>query len=853
MSSPPDSNARIFALAEAIADGRAIDWAGIDVNPDDPAAQQVLDELRVLAALADLHRSPNPTMVLGSGDEPTMPVGDPAPREGWGSFRLIEELGRGTFGTVYRARDPRLDREVALKLIAAKAGSPEGASSVVDEGRLLAKLRHPNIVTVFGADIVDGVVGVWMELLRGRTLKEELASRGPLGAREAALVGIDLAHALAAVHRAGLVHRDIKAQNVMREEGGRIVLMDFGAGRDLQSRADRPLSVAGTPLYMAPELLAGQPATPASDLYGLGVLLYHLVTGEFPVDAQTMGELKAAHAAGRRRHLRDVRPDLPSAFIQAVESATAALPSARVPSAAALEHDLERVLQGLGAPATPADERRAQGKGKYWWLMLVAPLLLIATLALWNGWGAGPSVPTDAVIASIAVLPFSNLTGQADQEYLADGVTDILIGNLAQLRSIRVISRTSAMTYKGTRKPLATIAQELNVDGIIEGSVARSGDRLRVVVQLVRANEQHVWGQTYERPAADLFRVQGEISGMVADAIKLSLTPAERKSLTATPAMQVQAQDAFLRGLQRLNDQRPGSVRAALASLEEAVRLDPTSARAYATLSQCYLLAGTRGIMTPEESYAKALAAATRALQLDDTVAQAHTQLAEVKFYFEWDWQTARRGYERALALNPNDSHALARYSVYLSALDEHDAALKHATLAQALDPISPTVRNAPAMVLFYARRYDDAIAAFLHLKDTEPLSAVEHFGLGRAYAARGRFDDAIQEIAEATKPEGPLAVWTAELARIHAETGSRQEALRLLGELTARVNAVTPASLAFIYAALGDVDRAFQELNRAADQRAPILLWANVDPRLDTLRGDARYRALTKRIGLPQ
>jgi len=371
----------------------------------------------------------------------------------------------------------------------------------------------------------------------------------------------------------------------------------------------------------------------------------------------------------------------------------------------------------------------------------------------------------------------------------------------------------------------------------------------------VRANERHVWGQTYERPAADLFRVQGEISGMVADAIKLSLTPAERKSLTAAPAVQVQAQDAFLRGLQRMSDQRPGSVRAALAALEEAVRLDPTSARAYATLSQCYLLAGTRDIMTPDESYARALAAATRALQLDDTVAQAHTQLAEVKFYFEWDWQTARRGYERALELNPNNSHALARYALFLAALDEQEAALRQATLAQQLDPVSVTVRNAPAMVLFYARRYDEAIAAFLQLRDaqTSPPIAGEHFGLGRAYAARGRFDDAIEELALGIKLGGPRPLLTAEIARIHAETGNRPEALRLLGELTSGGAVVTPANLAFIYAALGDVDRAFQELNRAADQRAPILLWANVDPRLDTLRGDARYRALTKRIGLPQ
>ena len=223
---------------------------------------------------------------------------------------------------------------------------------MVYEGRLLAKLRHPNIVTVFGADIVDGVVGIWMELLRGRTLKDELESRGPLNAHEAAVVGIELTHALAAVHRAGLVHRDIKAQNVMREEGGRIVLMDFGAGRDLRGREDQPVS-AGTPLYMAPELLAGEQASAATDLYSVGVLVHHLVTGEFPVVA-SIDELRAAHAAGRRRRLRDVRPTLPSAFIHAVEHATAASASDRVPSAAALEHHLERVLRRTGrAAASP--------------------------------------------------------------------------------------------------------------------------------------------------------------------------------------------------------------------------------------------------------------------------------------------------------------------------------------------------------------------------------------------------------------------------------------------------------------------------------------------------------------------
>jgi TolB-like protein len=334
---------------------------------------------------------------------------------------------------------------------------------------------------------------------------------------------------------------------------------------------------------------------------------------------------------------------------------------------------------------------------------------LALTIGIWN-WGAirdriwpPPAVPVSTVIRSLAVLPFQNLSGEQSQEYVADGVSHLLAHKLALLRSLRVISATSAMTYKGTKKSIPEIARELTIDGIVEGTVARSGDRVRITVRLVRANDEQVWGQDYEQSAADLFRVQGEIARMIAEAVKLSLTAEQQREL-ATPSVKAQAQDAFLRGMQRMNDLRAETLRLALGDLLEATRLDPGSARAWATLSQCYLLLGTRGILTNDDAYEKALSAATHALQLDNTVSEAHTELAEVKFYHEWNWEWAQREYELALELNPNNSHAMARYSLFLSALGRHEEAIEKAREAARLDPLTGTVRFAPGMALFYAR-----------------------------------------------------------------------------------------------------------------------------------------------------
>lgn len=832
----PIDNEDVLKLAEAVADGQPWDAASAD---DDPLVAQ----LRVLARLSDVHRS---EVLEGTGARrPFTP--EPAPAE-WGPFKIVEEIGRGSFGVVYRARDVRLDRDIALKLFPPQVDAGR-TPTIVSEGRLLAKVLHPNIITVFGADVIDGRVGIWMEHLQGRTLQQELDDRGPLGAREAALIGIDICRALAAVHHAGLVHRDVKAQNVMRAEGGRIMLMDFGAGRET-AEIHRDV-LAGTPLYMAPEVIAGGTATAAADLYSLGVLLYHLVTNDFPVTASTLDELRAAHASGTPKRLRDVRPDLPASFIKTVEDATAPDPDSRIPTAAAFESRLEAVLVSTDGPRSV----------RWPWRRLVTAAALLVSASLAVGFYSDnirnflSLAPSATGIRSLVILPFDNLTGQENQDYLAASITQIINGNLAALKPLSVTSNASAMSYKDKKLDVAEIAAQLEVDGIVSGGVTKSGDKVLINVELRRADGAVVWSGAFEPTDETLFPVTGQIAQGIADAIRLSLTAQERQALRQIPGMQGEALEAFLHGLQRLNFFQPESLKLALVDLQRAVSLDETSARAFAALSQCYRLLAASGDTTIVEPQKKALAAATKALELDPTIAQAHLEIAEVKFNYEWNWQEAGRAYQQALDRNPNNSQAMARYSQYLAALGRFDEAIPLAKEALRLDPFTTgalSVRYAPGMTLYYARQYDEAIAEFQALAKLPPytLFGSDYVGLGRALAARGRYDEAVAALQNALR-ELPHPAWKSELARIHADAGHVNEARRLLAEL--RSQGAQPIYIATVLIALGETDAALAELNRAADKRAVSLLWMNVDPRFDPIRSDPRFRELADRIGIPR
>jgi serine/threonine-protein kinase len=843
----------LVELATAISDGESLDWDTIESSARTDQDRALIRELRILSGLAAIHRqhsdavrSPGDAGATSDAEAATQTA--PATLGTWGDLTLMTRLGGGAFGDVYQAWDPKLAREVALKLLRRRPSAGDVEALVINEGRLLARVRHPNVVTVFGADRIDGRVGLWMDYIKGRTLEQIVRQQGPFGADEAAVVGVDLCRALAAVHAAGLVHGDIKAHNVMREDGGRIVLMDFGAGRELATRqGDAAADGAGTPIYMAPELFRGAEPSVRSDIYSLGVLLDHLVTGSYPVAARTSADVRAAHAKGERRLLRDARPDLPAAFIQVVERATSPDPQERFASAGAMEAALTR---GLDVPVS-----RKERTSTRFWFAAAAALALVAGVWAWRSTTRQPT-PTAgaAVVRSLAVLPFVNSAG-ADEEYFSDGTTELLTARLSKIGSLKVISHTSTLRYKGTQRTPVDIAADLKVDALLSGSIAKSRDRVRLSAQIIQAGTgQLLWADSYERQLTDYFVLQSDLVRDVVRNIRVALSPDQAASLAEQATSQPEAQDAYLKGAAAMQSFSESGLRAAIDHFKRAIELDPRYARAYASLAQAYALLGPGYKAMPrDESYALTREAAAKALELDERLNAAHYAMSFVKFDFEFDWPAAEAHLRRALELSPSDANAHQHYGTYLSAMGDREGSIRELRLARELDPFLTERRSELAMVLYYARRYEEALAELQSGSQIDPQFEMFRFGLARVYDAMQRPREALGEL-ESLRERNDSAK-QAELARVRARLGDVKQARTLLSALEdARrqaASAVAPESLAHVYVALKEPDRALALLEEGFAGRSPGLCWLKVDPRFDDLRADARFTNLLARLRL--
>ena len=596
----------------------------------------------------------------------------PFARLTWGPLEIRRTIGHGRFGTVHVAWDPTLEREVALKILR----SADQSAAVIREARLLARVRHPNVVTVYGVDQHDNAVGLWMDLIEGLTLRQVLAVRGVLGAQEAALIAIDLCRAVAAVHKAGLLHRDIKVHNVMREAGGRIVLMDFGAG-EVRSDPTRAVDgIIGTPVYAAPEIFSGAPATIASDVYSVGVVLYHLVTMRYPVEGETMYDIAAAHERKDVTPLSDRRPELPESFTRVVEHALERDPARRYRSCGALQQDLVNALELETAAATRTIPARRR-----------------------------------AGIPSMAVLPFVSLGPDQDVEYFCNGLAEEILTALGKVAGLRVASRTSSFGVRQTDTDIRSICRQLEVEAVLEGTVRKAGDRVRITAQLVSAEDGcHLWSEGYVRDIADVFAVQEEIARNVVDRLKVSLTGISREPLIRRYTDNQRAYHSYLKGRFYWLRRYHGGLQAALEHFEQAIREDAGYALAHAGVADAYAIIGLYSLQRPRVAFARALAAAERALAIDPDLPEAHTSVALVSLG-DWDFAGAAREFARALELDSNQAMARIYWSWLMVLQGDIAGAVEQARTAQELEPLSPLVNGSVAHTLYLARRYEEAIA----------------------------------------------------------------------------------------------------------------------------------------------
>ncbi len=827
---------RLDDLFESVADGSPVDWDAVAAAAE-PKQQRLLQHLRVVAGVAEVHRSStvdDGSLTTGAAPVPVRDGDRPMPS--WGHMLLLGKVGEGAFGEVYRARDSWLDRDVALKLLKADAASRLPVTRLIAEARSLARVRHPNVVTVHGADIHDGRVGLWMDFVHGSTLAQIVAERGAFSAAEAAIIGQELCRAVAAVHAGGLVHRDIKAQNVMRESGGRVVLMDFGAGH--------------TPLYLAPELLAGRDASVSSDIYALGVLLYHLVTSSFPIQGDSIEGILRAHARRERRALAEARPDLPDAFVAVVERALDPDAARRFGSAREMQDALARAT--TTAPAAAVAHTRT-ARTPSW--RIAAAALLVAILAIAGYWRMAQSRGVaHASVNLIAVLPFQPF-GNADR-YLSEGITEALMQELSTAGPLQVISRTSVERMLADRTPLPRLAASLGADGIVEGSVLRSGDRVAVNVRVIRAGtDTSVWARTFERASADIGALQRDVARAIASELRVALFPATLDRWRSDPQIRADAYDAYLRGRYEARKNTQASTYAALDQYRRAIALEPRYARAYAAMAECFLKLGSDFSALPsDEATREANDAVRRALELDDALPEAHAMLASVRFETEWNFAEAEAEYRRAIELDGSLVDARAAYATFLATRGRFDEARTQAAFARQLDPLSASLANVTGLLHYYARDYDRAAQELQRAIQLDPGDVSGHVGLGRIYNAMGRHEDAIREYQRAALSFPGHPYFESEIAQAEIALGRIADAKRRIDVLKTKANIpgsqVNAVMMVLVYARL-DKDEAFRWLAKAFETPSLQPLTLKVDPRFDPLRTDPRFPGFLKRIQL--
>lgn len=756
-------------------------------------------------------------------------------------YKILEKLGGGGMGVVYKAQDTRLDRQVALKFLPPDlTRDPEAKERFINEAQAASALQHANICTIHDIEEHDGQLFIVMDCYEGETLSSRIAkgqsrperlpadknNMGQAGSRgmrieEATDLAIQIAQGLQKAHDKGIVHRDIKPANILITTDYVAKIVDFGLAKLTgRSALTKSGTTVGTVAYMSPEQARGEQVDQRTDIWSLGVVMYEMVTGRlpFPGDYEQAIVYRIIHEEPEA--ITSLRSDVPMELERIVKKAIAKNPEERFQNTGDILVDLKSLRKGLESGVS------------------------------------GEQILTPKPAASIAVLPFEDMSPQKDQEYFCDGIAEELINALSHIKDLRVAARTTAFSFRGTKQDLREVGRKLNVNTVLEGSIRKAGNKLRITAQLIDVvNGYHLWSEKFDKEMGDIFAIQDEISMGIVENLKLKLLPDEKAAIGKRYGRDPEAYNLHLRGLYFFNKATPEGFEKGLQYFREAIKKDPSFALPYTGVALVYLTYGMISILPPTEILAKSKAASSKALELDDSLAEAHFVAAGIAHTLEWDWKAADNHFEKALALNPRMAICRTYYAWFLTAMGRFDEAIKQVKKAQEIDPLTPLYYAMGVGIHCTAGKLDEGIDQFHKAIELEPNFALAYFHVGRIYFAKGMIEEARSAFEKSLRLVPHWDAAEACLGLIYDLQGEREKAETILQDLIERKKRmnVSSSALAALAYHFGQQEKAFDFLEMAFEERDGFMSYLQVFAEWAELCSDARIKPLLQRMNFPE